>query len=46
MVLLILRKRRLAALALAVLAVGIGLLWLPQRLWLLLLKLLHESNST
>ena len=31
MVLLILRKRRLAALALAVLAVGIGLLWLPQR---------------
>ena len=31
MVLLILRKRRLAALALAVLTVGIGLLWLPQR---------------
>ena len=31
MVLLILRKRRLAALALAVLAVGISLLWLPQR---------------
>ena len=31
MVLLILRKRRLAALALAVLTVGIGLLWLPQK---------------
>ena len=31
MVLLILRKRRLAAVALAVLTVGIGLLWLPQR---------------